>query len=118
MSKGITLLAKTRIFNDDIREWKQQSSDLKTWAKYIFFSQQAHQDQKRVVTTTGKGGYTATVKNIYSAPPTSLEEHDEVIKDIQTIVQGMQTHGYELEGLAQANAVLTSLNSAVMSQLS
>ena len=37
MPKLITLLVKTGIFNDDIREWKQQSVDLKTWAKYNFF---------------------------------------------------------------------------------
>ena len=41
----------------------------------------------------GGGGYTATVKNIYSAPTPSPEEHHEVIKDIQTTVQGMQTQG-------------------------
>ena len=29
----------------------------------------------------------------------------------------MQTQGYDLEGLAQANVVLTSSNSAVMAQL-
>ena len=33
VSKGITLLAQTGIFNDDIREWRRQSSDLKTWTK-------------------------------------------------------------------------------------
>ena len=33
MSKGITLLAQTLIFNDDINEWRRQSADLKTWAK-------------------------------------------------------------------------------------
>ena len=31
-------------------------------------------------------------------------------------MQGIQTHGYNLEGMAQVNAVLTSLNSAVMAQ--
>ena len=36
VSKGITLLSKTVIFNDDIREWIQKSSDLKTWEKYNF----------------------------------------------------------------------------------
>ena len=40
-----------------------------------------------------------------------------MIEDIQTIVQGMQTEGYDLEGLAKSNAVLTSSNFAVMSQL-
>ena len=64
------------------------------------------------------GGYTAKVQNIYGAPPPSTEEHHEVIKDIQTIMQWMWTQTYELEGLAQANAVLTISNSAVMAQLS
>ena len=33
MSKGITLLAQTVIFDDYIREWRRQFADLKTWAK-------------------------------------------------------------------------------------
>ena len=40
-----------------------------------------------------------------------------MIDDIQTIVQGMQTQIYDLEELAQANAVLNSSNSVVMAQL-
>ena len=57
------------------------------------------------------------MQNIYGAPPPSLEEHHEVIEDIQKIVQGMQTQGYELEVTAQANEVITSSNAAVMAQL-
>ena len=34
MSKGITLLEQTVIFNEDIQECRQKSSDLKTWTKY------------------------------------------------------------------------------------
>ena len=78
---------------------------------------QAHQEQKISVTTAGKGGYTATVQNIYDAPTKSPEEHNEVIEYIQTIVQGMQTQGYNMEELAQSNLVLTSSNSAIMAQL-
>ena len=48
------------------------------------------------------------MQNIYGAPPPSLEDHHEVIEDMQTIVQGMQTQVYDLEVLAQANAVLIS----------
>ena len=33
------------------------------------------------------------------------------------MVQGMQTQGYEMEGLAQDNAVLTRLTSVVVEQL-
>ena len=69
ISKGITLLAQMVIFNEIIREWRQQSANLKTWVKHKLFFHRAHQDQKRAVTTAGKGGYTATVQHIYSAPP-------------------------------------------------
>ena len=57
------------------------------------------------------------MQNIYGAPPPPPEDHHEAIEDIQTIVKGIQTQSYELEVLAQANAVLTSLNSEVMEQL-
>ena len=57
------------------------------------------------------------VQNIYGEPPPPTEEHHEAIEDIQTIVQGMQAQIYDLEGLAQANSVLTSTNSMVMTQL-
>ena len=117
MSKGIILLEQMGIFNDDIRGWRQKSADLKTWEKYKLFSHQAHQEQKIAVKTAGKGGYTATVQKIYDAPTNSPEEHNEVIKDIQTIVQGMQTQGYNMEELAQFNLVLTSSNSTIMAQL-
>ena len=34
MSRGITLLAQMGVFNNNIRVWRRQSADLKTWAKY------------------------------------------------------------------------------------
>ena len=80
-------------------------------------SEQAHQYQKRAIPTAEKGGYTATLQNLYGELPTSPEEHHWLIKDIQTIVQGMQTKGYDLEGLTQDNAVLYRSNSAVMADL-
>ena len=58
-----------------------------------------------------------TLQNIYGAPPTPPEDHYEVIGDIQIIVQGMQTQGYKLEGLAKSNSVLTNTKSTVMAQL-
>ena len=57
------------------------------------------------------------MQNIYVAPPPPPEEQHEVIEGIQKILQGMRTQGYDLEGLAQSNAVLTSSNSALMAQL-
>ena len=40
-----------------------------------------------------------------------------MIEGIQKILQGMRTQGYDLEVLAQSNAVLTRLNYVVMAQL-
>ena len=117
MSKVITLLEQAVNSNDDIREWIRQSAGLKTWKKYKLFLHQEHREYKRDVTTAGKGGYTATVKKIYGAPPPSPEDHHEVIEDIKKIVQVIRTRGYELEELAQDNAVLTTSNSSVMAQL-
>ena len=36
-SKGITLLAQTEVFNENIRDWRRQTSDQKTWAHYKCF---------------------------------------------------------------------------------
>ena len=91
MSKGITLLAQTGIFNDNICEWRRKTTDQNTWAKYKLFFHRAHWEQRRAVTTAGKGGYTVTVQNVYISPPPPPEEHHETIEDIQTIFQGMQT---------------------------
>ena len=96
MSKGITFLDETEFLKEDIREWRWQSSDIKTWAKYKLFFHQAHQEYKRAVTTSGKQGYTASVKKIYGVPPFHPEEHHAVIEVIQTIVQVMQAQSYDL----------------------
>ena len=64
-----------------------------------------------------KRGYPATVQKIYGAPPPPPEDHHAVIEGKQTILQGMQTQVYELEVLAQSNAVLTNSTSVVMAQL-
>ena len=58
------------------------------------------------------------MQNIYGVLPPPPEEHHDVIYKLNTIIQGMQTHKYDLEGLAKANALLTRSKSAVMVQLS
>ena len=57
------------------------------------------------------------VQNIYGVTPTPLYEYHEAIVDTQTIVQGILTQSYEMEGMSKANVVLISSNSAVMAQL-
>ena len=45
-SKGITLMAQTGNFNDDIREWRRQSDDLKTWGNIIRFPTKRTESKK------------------------------------------------------------------------
>ena len=78
---------------------------------------QYHREQGRAVTTTGKGGYKTAVQKIYGVPPPPPEQHNEEIDNLNTIVQGMHTQNYDLEGLAQSNTVLTRSNLAVTVQL-
>ena len=51
-------------FDKDIWDWHQQYANLKTWANFKTLFHRAHQEQRRVVTTAGEGGYTAAVQNI------------------------------------------------------
>ena len=95
-SKVITLLAQMGIsmMTSESGDYNPPTSRR---GQNTIFLHQAHLEQKREVATAGKGGYTTTVQNIYCAPPTSPEEHHEVIEDIQKIVQRIQTQGYNLE---------------------
>ena len=86
MSKRITLLAQTGIFNNDICEWRQKNTDKKAWEKYKLLFQRSHQEPRIAATAEGKGGYTVTAQKIYGAPPTPPEEHHEAIDYIQTIL--------------------------------
>ena len=62
--KCITLLEHTATFNKDIREWRQQTTNLKTWVMFNKFLHQYYREQRIVVTTAGKGVYTVSVQNI------------------------------------------------------
>ena len=54
VSKGITLLAQTDIFNEDIIEWRRQTTNLDTWSTFKTVLHQSHREEKREVTTAGK----------------------------------------------------------------
>ena len=108
---------KTDAFNEYIWEWFRQSANLKTWASSKKLFQREHREQRRAVTTVGKGTHTVEIQNIYGVPPSPPAEHHKSIESLHKIVQGMQTQSYKLDGLAQANSVITSSNSTAMAQL-
>ena len=71
-----------------------------------------------MVTTAGKGGYTAEVQNIYGVSPTTPpEENNAEIESLHASTQGIQDQIFDMDGLAQANTFLTSTNTTVMEQL-
>ena len=55
---------------------------------------------------------------IYDVPPTPTENHNGAIYNIHIIFQGVYNQRYKLEGLAQDNIFLTSLNTWLMEELS
>ena len=57
VSKRITLLAQTENFNEDIREWRRQTANIKKWSTLKIFFCQSHCEQIKEVATAGKGGY-------------------------------------------------------------
>ena len=56
VSKVTTLMARTNMFNEGMRGWKGQSINQTTWEKLYIFFHQYHREQRKLVTTTGKGG--------------------------------------------------------------
>ena len=114
MSKRITILEQMRFFNDNIQEWRRQTTDQKMSAQYNLFFYREYLEYIIAVTTAVRLVYTAAVQNIYGVLPPPSEEYHEVIEDIKNIVQGMQTQSCNLEVLAQTNVLITSSNTAVM----
>ena len=102
------------MFNKDIRDWRCQTTNQKTWKNYKMFFYQTHCAKRRAVTTIGKGEYTTEVHNIHVLLTPPQEEHRQAINNLHTIVQGMQTQSYDLEGQTHANAVLTSSNTSLI----
>ena len=68
VSKGTILLTQTAIFNGNISELRQKSTKLKTWETFKTFFYKAHREQRRAVTTKGKGVNASAVHNIYIVP--------------------------------------------------
>ena len=46
VSKGITVLEKTKMFSDGTRKWRQQYTGLKMWETFRTFFRQSHREQK------------------------------------------------------------------------
>ena len=81
--KGTTHMAQTATSNEGIREWRQQSTEIKTWSHFNIFFDKAHQYQITEANTTGKGGYTMFLHNIYGVTTPPLEEHHKVLYSLQ-----------------------------------
>eukprot|EP00978_Attheya_sp_CCMP212_P019848 scaffold56242_cov32-Attheya_sp.AAC.3 len=122
MTKGITLLLSTAVFNEDIKQWRRKPETEKTWEVFKIHFQQAHKEWRKAITTDGQGGYNAAVSSIYGVPTT--EERDATL-DLQeiaaelpeTISDGRSTHQDSISEPTQANAVLSNNSTTLVAQM-
>jgi hypothetical protein len=129
ISKGITLLSNTAVFNDDIKDWNRLNATEKTWANFKSHFQRAHRERRKAVTTAGQGGYNASVHNVYGYNATVNNVYgnaeDDAVRALQqaatdslsTIAGGLADNQTGLAELAQANAVLTATNTTMAAQM-
>eukprot|EP00978_Attheya_sp_CCMP212_P006828 scaffold15932_cov95-Attheya_sp.AAC.2 len=121
-TKGIAILSNTAAFNEDIKQWHRKHETKKTWEVFKAHFQRAHKERRKAITTTGQGGYNATVNSIYGVPTTeerdaTLDLQERAAKSLETISDGLFTHQDSISELTQANAVLIVRGSALSSGL-
>ena len=73
--KGIILLDYTATFNEDIRKWRQQTTNLKIWYTFKIFFHLAHSEKRRAVATSGKGN----TQRQYKTYTVYLHPHQKII---------------------------------------
>ena len=59
------------MFNEDTREWIIETTDQKIWAHFKIFFHRSHRDQRKAVTTTGKGDTPRRYKRFMAYRPLS-----------------------------------------------
>eukprot|EP00978_Attheya_sp_CCMP212_P030651 scaffold113517_cov39-Attheya_sp.AAC.1 len=109
VTKGITLLSNTAVFNEDIKEWRRKPEAEKTWSLFNTHFQRAHKEQRKATTTAGHGGYSATVNSIYGMPTNEEQAAQQDLQEraaesLETISDGLSTHQDRISELTQANA--------------
>jgi len=122
VTKGITLLANTAVFNDDIKQWRRTPDNEKTWEKFKSYFHRAHKERRKAITTAGQGGYNAKANSIYGVPTTEeheaqLDLQERAAESLETISDGLSTHQDSISELTQANAVLTNNNTTMAAQM-
>lgn len=130
ISKGITLLRQTAVFNGDICRWKALPAAEKTWENFKRFFHRVHKENRKATVTAGEGGYSATVNNIFGTGNVTVNNiavhcdnntgqilSEETTNNINMIADGILHHSSSIQELQQANAVLTNTNSMIMQQL-
>eukprot|EP00978_Attheya_sp_CCMP212_P014573 scaffold37188_cov29-Attheya_sp.AAC.7 len=122
VTKGITLLSNTAVFNEDIKEWWRKPEAEKTWSLLKTHFQRAHKERRKATTTAGQGGYSATVNSIYGMPTNEEQAaqqdlQERAAKSLETISNGLSTHQDSISELTQANAVLSNSNTTLAAQM-
>ena len=124
VTKGITLLSNTAVFNEDIKQcWRRKPDTEKTWEVFKTHFQWAHKERcKQAITTAGQGGYNVRANSIYGIPTTKEQDaqlnlQERAAKSLETISDGLSTHQDSISKLTQANAVLSNSNTTLVAQM-
>eukprot|EP00978_Attheya_sp_CCMP212_P003539 scaffold7427_cov54-Attheya_sp.AAC.1 len=128
ISKRITLLSNTMVFNDNIKDLNRLDTKEKMWANFKSHFQWAHQhtrEYKKAVTMARQGGYNALVHNVYDTmlPSTMCKAKLKMTQLVPSSKLPMtpSAPSWDESGLAaelaQANAVLTATNITMAAQM-
>eukprot|EP00978_Attheya_sp_CCMP212_P034432 scaffold144089_cov66-Attheya_sp.AAC.1 len=122
VTKGITLLSNTAVFNKDIKQWHRKLETEKTWEVFNTHFQRAHKERRKAITTAGQGGYNVTVNSIYGVQSTeerdaTLDLQERAAESLETISDGLSSHQDSISELTQANAVLSNNNTTLAAQM-
>eukprot|EP00978_Attheya_sp_CCMP212_P007160 scaffold16656_cov42-Attheya_sp.AAC.3 len=110
------------VFNEYIKQWRRKPETEKTWEVFKTHFQRAHEEWHKAITTSGQGGYNATVNSIYGVPTTEeqdaqLDLQERAAKSLETISDSLSTHQDSISQLTQANAVLSNNTTTLAAQM-
>lgn len=121
VTKRITLLAHTGIFNDDSRRWRRKPLIKPTWREFKIFFTQMHNKQRHFNGAAVSGGFKSMINNVFGEVHFGRAPAEDDVEDtaevLQAIAEGFEAHREEMAQLEQANATLATVNSTMMAQV-
>ena len=118
ISKGVTLLADTAIFNQNIQDWQRLPVAQKIWQHFQTSFQQAQKELRKTVTTAGQGGYNAAVNNVYgSVIHQAFPQEQDATDNLGQIIQAISDQQNQTNKFSQVNSMMQQNNSTLLTTM-